>query len=162
MVSLRKGLRLGEATPLLEGENPPGGVNSSFHPQIQMGKALLLGPSAPASVSRGQRCAVSTRARADLQVCGRAKGSQMPRGHGNKQGLAKKSKKGSNPQRRTGGLFFSCYSRRTGRKKLNLWVTREMPEVRIRVPFFSVVFFSRGTLTQKRVKGHYWGTYIVF
>ena len=33
-------------------------------------------------------------------------------------------------------------------------------EVRIRVPgtLFSVVYFSRGTLPKKRVKGHYWGT----
>ena len=31
-------------------------------------------------------------------------------------------------------------------------------EVRIRVPFLSVVYFSRGTLPKKRVKGHYWGT----
>ena len=31
-------------------------------------------------------------------------------------------------------------------------------EVRIRVPFLSVVDFGGGTLTQKRVKGNYWGT----
>ena len=34
-------------------------------------------------------------------------------------------------------------------------------EVRIRVSFFSVVYFGRGTLpthTKKMVKGHYWGT----
>ena len=30
-------------------------------------------------------------------------------------------------------------------------------EVRIKVTFFSVVYFSRATLHQKRVKGHYWG-----
>ena len=33
-------------------------------------------------------------------------------------------------------------------------------EVGIRVPFFSVVYFGRGTLPQKkRVEGHYWGNY---
>ena len=31
-------------------------------------------------------------------------------------------------------------------------------EVGIGVPFFSVVYVSRGTLPQKRVKGHYWET----
>ena len=33
-------------------------------------------------------------------------------------------------------------------------------EVRIRAPdsFSSVVYFSRGTLPPKRVKGHYWGS----
>ena len=32
-------------------------------------------------------------------------------------------------------------------------------EVRVRVPFFSVVYFSRGILPQKRgEKGNYWGT----
>ena len=31
-------------------------------------------------------------------------------------------------------------------------------KVRIRVPLFSVVYFSRGTLPQQRIKGHYWGT----
>ena len=42
---------------------------------------------------------------------------------------------------------------------LKPWSSRG--EVRIRVPFFSVVCFSRGTLpTKKRtaIKGHYWGT----
>ena len=29
-------------------------------------------------------------------------------------------------------------------------------EVRIRVPFSSLLFLRRGTLPQKRVKGHYW------
>ena len=32
-------------------------------------------------------------------------------------------------------------------------------EARIRVPFLSVVYFGRGTLPKKRVKGHYWETY---
>ena len=35
-------------------------------------------------------------------------------------------------------------------------------EVRIRVPFFSVVHFSRGTLPQKRVKGTTGGPSVVF
>ena len=33
-------------------------------------------------------------------------------------------------------------------------------DVIIRVPLFSVVYFSRGTLPQERVKGHYWRTWI--
>ena len=36
--------------------------------------------------------------------------------------------------------------------------TSSSREVRIRVPFFPVVYFSRGTLPPKRVKGHDWGT----
>ena len=31
-------------------------------------------------------------------------------------------------------------------------------EVRIRLAFLYVAYFSRGTLSQKSVKGHYWGT----
>ena len=32
-------------------------------------------------------------------------------------------------------------------------------EVRIRLPDFVSVYFSKGTLPQQTVKGHYWGTY---
>ena len=42
---------------------------------------------------------------------------------------------------------------------IHYWLKEGTREVRIRLPtFVQDVYFSRGTLPQKRAKGHYWGT----